>query len=97
LQNLKRIKIGFGTLQTKEYAFIQVAKPNVQCGVHGKHMPWVPFQDWGDTEFMPLGKGKRSFSKDHKDAKAKCTQMETNFEKFKDEAKRIIKKAVHNI
>lgn len=96
LQNLKRIKIGLSTLQTKEYAFIQVARPNVQCGAHGKHMPWSPFSDWGESEFMPLGKGKRSFSKDHKDAKAKCTQLETDFEKFKEEAKGIIKKVANN-
>ena len=92
LQNLKRIKIGLGTLETKEYAFIQVAKPNVQCGAHGTHMPWLPISDWGAGAFMPLGKGKRSFSKAHKDAKAKCIQLETDFEKFKEEAKEIIKK-----
>lgn len=91
LQNLKRIKIGLGTLQTKEYAFIQVAQPTVQCGVNGKHLSWLPISDWGENEFMPLGKGKRSFSKDHKDAKAKCIQLETDFEKFKEEAKGIIK------
>ena len=96
LQNLKRIKIGLGTLETKEYAFIQVAKPNVQCGAHGKHMPWLPISDWGESEFMPLGKGKRSFSKDHKDANAKCIQLETDFEKFKEEAKGIIKKVANN-
>tara|TARA_B100000674_G_scaffold6879_1_gene5379 strand:- start:34 stop:921 length:888 start_codon:yes stop_codon:yes gene_type:complete len=95
LKNLKRIKIGLGTLQTKEYAFIQVAKPNVQCGAHGKHMPWSPISDWGESELMPLGKGKRSFSKDHKDAKAKCIQLETDFEKFKEEAKEIIKKVAN--
>jgi len=95
LQNLKRIKIGLGTLETKEYAFIQVAKPKVQCGTHGKHMPWSPISDWGESEFMPLGKGKRSFAKDHKDAKAKCIQLETDFEKFKEEAKEIIKKVAN--
>lgn len=58
LRNLKRIKIGLGTLETKEYAFIQVAKPNVQCGAHGKHMPWSPISDWGEGEFMPLGQFK---------------------------------------
>lgn len=96
LKNLKRIKIGIGTLETKEYAFIQVAKPTVQCGAHGKHMPWSPISDWGESEFMPLGKGKRSFSKAHKDAKAKYTQFETDFDKFKEEAKEIIKKVVNN-
>lgn len=95
LKNLKRIKIGLGTLQTKEYAFIQVAKPNVRCGAHGKHMPWSPISDWGESELMPLGKGKRSFSKDHKDAKAKCIQLETDFEKFKKEAIEIIKKVAN--
>ncbi|MFT6443277.1 MAG: hypothetical protein ACJASM_002837 [Salibacteraceae bacterium] len=97
LQNLKRIKIGLGTLQAKEYAFIQVAKPKVQCGAHGKDMPWTPISDWGESEFMPLGKGKRSFSKDHKNAKTKCIQLETDFEKFKEEAKEIIKKVANTV
>ncbi|GAA5029198.1 hypothetical protein GCM10011506_17300 [Marivirga lumbricoides] len=92
LQNLKRIKIGLGTLDTKEYAFIQVAKPNVKCGAHGKHTPWSPISDWGEDEYIPLGKGKRSFSKYHKDAKAKCIQIESDFEKFKEQAKEILKK-----
>lgn len=96
LKNLKRIKIGLGTLQTKEYAFIQVAKPNVQCGALGKYMPWTPISDWGESEFMPLGKGKRSFAKDHRDAKEKCIQLETDFENFKEEAKEIIKKVAND-
>jgi hypothetical protein len=60
-------------------------------------MPWSPISDWGESEFMPLGKGKRSFSKDHKDAKAKRIQLETDFEKFKEEAKEIIKKVANTV
>jgi hypothetical protein len=92
LKNLKRIRIGLGTLETKEYAFIQVAQPNVKCGAGDNCIPWKPYTEWREDSFMPLGKGKRSFSKDHKDAKAKCIQLETDFEKFKEEAKGIIKK-----
>lgn len=95
LQNLKRIKIGLGTLETKEYAFIQVALPHVKCGAHGKYMPWSPITDWGESELIPLGRGKRSFSKNHKNAKAKCIHLENDFEKFKEQAKEIIKKVAN--
>mgnify|MGYP006155557407 CR=1 FL=1 len=91
LKNLKRIKIGLGTLETKEYAFIQAAQPDLKCGAHGEHMPWTPYTAWGEDSILPLGKGKRSFLKDHKDAKAKCIQLEVDFEKFRDQAKEIIK------
>lgn len=92
LKNLKRIKIGIGTLETKEYAFIQVARPNVKFGAHAKQIPWKAYTDWGENSIIPLGKGKRSFLKDHKEAKLKCSQLETDFEKFKEEAIEIIKK-----
>ena len=95
LKNLKRIKIGLGTLETKEYAFIQVAQPDVQCGAHGKHMPWEPYSDWGEDSFLPLGKGKRSFLKKHKDAKAKCTQLEVDFKEYREVARGIIKKVAN--
>lgn len=97
LQNLKRVKIGLGTLETEEYAFIQVAQPDVKCGAHGKHMPWTPYTDWGEDSILPLGKGKRSFLKDPKDANAKCTQLEADFEKYREQAKDIIKKAANTV
>lgn len=90
LKNLKRIKIGLGTLETREYAFIQTAQPNAYCGAFGKSMPWSPVSNLGKNELCPLGLGKRSFSRDHKRAKEKCIQLESDYERYKEEAKQII-------
>lgn len=91
LKKLQRIKIGLATLETKDYAFIEVAQPNAHCGAHGKGMPWTPYFDWVNS-YLPLGKGKRTFSKDHPNVESKCKELEDDYERFKTEARALIEK-----
>ncbi len=92
LGKIKFIKIGLATLETKEYAFILEAQPKAKCGATRDGAPWSAYIDWDDNYYLPLGKGKRSFSKEHKDAKQKCLKLEANFKKYKKEAVEIINK-----
>ncbi len=93
LRKIKFIKIGLATLETKEYAFILEAQPNAKCSASRESAPWSAYFDWGDDHFLPLGKGKRSFSKKHKNVKMKCLQLESDFKKYKKEAAEIVNKS----
>ncbi len=93
LENIKLIKIGLATLETREYAFILEAQPKAEYGSFCKSEPWKAYYDWEEDSFLPLGKGKRSFLKEHKEAKTRCFNLEEEFKNYRQQAKEIINKS----
>ena len=90
LKNLKRIRIGLGTLPTNEYAFLETALPNTICGAFGKSNNWNLCMEYGDRiEF--LGKRAGWVNKNNENANLRCKEFTSNYEKMKLEAVEIIK------
>jgi hypothetical protein len=89
LKKLKRIRIGYGTFQTKEYAFLQTALPDV-CGDFGDNSWTVCYQliD-GYTDF--IGKGAGRVKSNAPQAEEKIEVFKKLYEEYKKEAKQIIK------
>lgn len=84
LKKLKKIKIGRATLSTNEYAFLQVALPNVQgCS-------WALYWDYQD-KYDFLGKRAEFIKKRNPGAKERCDEFKMKFEEMKKEAVNIIK------
>jgi hypothetical protein len=89
LKKLKRIRIGYGTFQTKEYAFLQTALPDV-CGDFGD-ISWTvcyPLID-GYTDF--IGKGAGRVKLNSPQAEEKIDAFKKQYEEYKKEAEEIIK------
>ena len=84
LKSLKKIKIGRATFKTNEYAFLQVAIPNVEgCS-------WDLCWDYQDN-FEFLGKRAGFVKKNNPIAKERCDEFVRNFEEMKKEFETIIK------
>lgn len=84
LKKLKKIKIVRDTFKTNEFAFLQVALPDVEgCD-------WDLFWDMEDR-FTFLGKRAGLVYKSNPLLTEKCEEFKKLFEKLKDEAKTIIK------
>ena len=91
LNKLKKIRIGLSTFTTKEYAFIEVAKPdiekpNIEGNSWDKYVCW----EWENTiEF--LGKRAGSVNKNNPRLKERCQEFRATFEQMKIEARTIVK------
>lgn len=85
LKSLKKIKIGRATFKTNEYAFLQVALPQVE-GIE-----WDLCWDYHDN-FEFLGKRAGFVKKNNPNAKERCDAFVDLFSKMKTEAEEIIKK-----
>lgn len=95
LNKLKRIRIGLGTLTTKEYAFIETALPNAICGAFGDSDKWELYSEYDDRiEF--LGKRAGWVNKDNKNANQRCQEFISKYESMKLEASKIIKNVANS-
>jgi hypothetical protein len=84
LKKLKKVRIGRATLKTNEYAFLKVAKPNIEgC-------EWDLCWDYLDN-FEFLGKSAGRVKKTNPIVKEKCDEFITIFENMKKESETIIK------
>jgi len=84
LKKLKKIKIGLATFQTNEYAFLQVALPNVEgCS-------WDLCWNYQD-KFIFLGKRAGFVKKNNPIAKERCDEFVRTFEEMKRKSEIIIK------
>lgn len=84
LTHLKKIKIGRATFKTNEYAFLQVAIPNVEgCS-------WNLCWDYHDN-FEFLGKRAGFVKKNSPVAKERCDEFIRTFEEMKKASEKIIK------
>jgi hypothetical protein len=84
LKKLKKIKIGRATFQTNEYAFLQVALPNVEgCS-------WDLCWNYQDN-FIFLGKRAGFVKKNNPIAKERCDEFVRTFEEMKRKSEIIIK------
>lgn len=86
LDNLKKIKIGLSRFPTREYAFIQVAKPKIEGSSWDKYLCW---ETGNSIEF--LGKGAGLINKNNSKVKERCQEFISNFEQMKIEAQSFIK------
>lgn len=84
LKKLKKIMIGLNTFTSNEFAFLQVAFPNV------KGCDWDLFWEFGDR-YTFLGKRAGYVSKNSPLLKEKFDKFKQTFEKLKDEAALLIK------
>jgi hypothetical protein len=84
LKKIRKIKIGRATLKTNEYAFLQVALPEVEgCS-------WDLCWDYnGNFEF--LGKRAGFVKKNSPNAKARCDEFIELYDKMKKESEEIVK------
>jgi hypothetical protein len=84
LKKLKKIKIGRATFKTNEYAFLQVALPQVEgCS-------WDLCWDYLDN-FEFLGKRAGFVKKNSPNAKSRCDEFIKLYEKMKKESRDILK------
>lgn len=84
LKKLKKIRIVRDTFITNEFAFLQIALPNIEgCD-------WDLFWDMGD-KFSFLGKRAGYVSKKNPLLTEKCNEFEATFERLKEEAKNVVK------
>ena len=84
LKKLKKIKIVRDTFKSNEFAFLQVALPNIEgCN-------WDLFWDMEDR-FTFLGKSAGLVYKSNPLLTEKCNEFKNSFEKLKNEARVIIK------
>ncbi len=81
LKKLKKIKIGRSIFKLNEYAFLQVALPNVEgCS-------WDICMDLG-TQYDFLGKGTGYIKKTSKNLKVRCDEFEELYNNIIEEAKK---------
>lgn len=90
LKKIRAIKIGLGTLDTKEYAFIQSAFPNVDCSTTG-NFNWTPTFKISDGFIDFLDKGKRQLSITSPNYENRIKTAIEEYENYKIEAKKILK------
>ncbi len=84
LKKIRKIKIGRATFKTNEYAFLQVALPQVEgCS-------WDLCWDYRDN-FEFLGKRAGFVKKNSPNAKARCDEFIELYDKMKKESEEIVK------
>lgn len=86
LRNLKKIKIVRDTFNTNEYAFLQVALPDIEGA------EWDLFWDYQDR-FEFLGKRAGFVKKNSQNAKERRDVFAHLYDKMKSEAEEIIRSA----
>ncbi|MEZ5014946.1 MAG: hypothetical protein R2794_11705 [Chitinophagales bacterium] len=85
LKKLKKIKIGTSTLKTNEYAFLQVALPNVEgCS-------WDLCWDY-NSNYEFLGKRAGFVKKTNPRARDRCNEFIATFDEMKKVAETVIKR-----
>lgn len=88
MRKLKKIKIGRASFETKEYAFLQAALPNVEgCS-------WDLCWDYNDT-FDFLGKRAGYVKKNSPIVQARCSEFISRYENMKKESEHIIRSFDH--
>ncbi|EGV42725.1 leucine-rich repeat domain-containing protein [Bizionia argentinensis JUB59] len=93
LNNLKKIIIGRATLNTQEYAFLETALPNVECGTKGGIWELC----WEYNEYFEfLGKRAGRVKCTNPKANEKCEEFIKKYEGIKKESEQIIKTTVGN-
>ncbi len=93
LNKLKRVIIGRATLNTKEYAFLETALPNVECGTKGGN--WELCWEYNES-FEFLGKKAGRVKCINSKANEKCEEFIKKYEGIKNESEQIIKTTVAN-
>ena len=89
LKKLKRIRIGYGTFQTKEYAFLQTALPNM-CGHFGDES-WTVCYQINDDYMEFIGKGAGNVKLNTPKAEEKIEAFKREYNEYQKEAAQIIK------
>jgi hypothetical protein len=90
LKKLKKIKIGMATFNTKEYAFLQTALPNVLC-VNFGDFAWEPCYQINDNYMEFIGKGAGNVKLNNPKADEKIETFKLKYEAYKNETKAILK------
>ncbi|WDF46533.1 leucine-rich repeat domain-containing protein [Chryseobacterium sp. KACC 21268] len=90
LYNLKQIKIGMATFDTKEYAFLETAFPKVKCLNFGNTL-WTPLYQINDESTEFIGKGKRKLNLGNPNYENKIAEFLDEYENYKMEAREILK------
>ncbi|MDQ6478169.1 hypothetical protein [Dyadobacter sp. LHD-138] len=84
LKHLKKLLIGRATFQTKDYAFLETALPNIEgCS-------WELFWDY-DDKFEFLGKRAGFIKKNSPFAKRRCDEFEKLYNEMKKESETVLK------
>jgi hypothetical protein len=89
LNNLKKLKIGMATIETKEYAFLETALPNVKC-CNFSDTTWTPTYQINEGFIEFIGKGRRSISQNNPNAQQKIEEFIKEYESYKLEAMEIL-------
>lgn len=92
LENLLEIRIPRETLDSREYAFIEVAKPEIIKGFENE-TSWPLFvnKDYTDQGYVSLlGKGEGRIKLNHPDSNKKLDAYADKYEEFKQNAREII-------
>jgi hypothetical protein len=84
LNKIRKIKIGRASFKTNEYAFLQVALPQVEGA------EWDLCWDYNDS-FEFLGKRAGFVKKNNPNAKARCDEFIEYYDKLKKESEEILK------
>lgn len=89
LKKVKKVRIGMATFNTKEYAFLQTALPNVSCGPFSDRT-WAPCYQLNDEYIEFIGKGAGNVKINSPKADEKIEEFRQKYEQYKIEADRII-------
>jgi hypothetical protein len=90
IKKLKKIRIGMATFDTKEYAFIETALPNVLCGSFGD-IAWTPCYQINEEYMEFIGKGAGNVKLNNPKADEKIKAFKCKYEEYKNEAEQLIK------
>lgn len=94
LNNLKKLKIGMATIDTKEYAFLEIALPNVKC-CNFSNTAWTPTYQINEGFIEFIGKGRRRLSQNNTNAQEKIEEFIKEYESYKVEALQILENYCH--
>ena len=91
LKKLKKIRIGMATFDTKEYAFLQAAFPNVpHTGVSFGDIPWTPCYKIHDDYIAFIGKKAGRVKLNNPKANERIAEFERQYEKYIEESVKLI-------
>lgn len=90
LIKLRKIRAGMATFDTKEYAFLQTAFPNIICG-HFGDKNWTPIYEINEGYAEFLGKGAGKVKLNSPQAENKIEAVKRKYDEYKKEAEQIIK------
>jgi hypothetical protein len=90
LKKLKKIRIGMAAFNTKEYAFLEGALPNVKC-CSFSDIPWNPCYQLHDEYIEFIGKGAGNVKLKSSNSAERIEAFKSKYEGYKKEARKIIK------